>query len=177
MNDGRVRVWRLRGERYRDDLVQRTLQGGKDSVHVWGAIWHDGRSCLQILHQNVNGEIYCQVMRQFLDANQFPQGRWKLQQDNAPAHRSVVVQGFLHENNVDVMAWPSRSPDLNPIENVWDFIGRRCQARNPQNLRHLADLLVAEWNGMSQEFINNLISSIPRRIRDVIEVNGGSTRY
>ena len=80
------------GERYRQDLVQRTLQAGAGSVHVWGAIWHGGRSALQILLQSVNGESYCQILEEFLeDDERLPNEGWTLQDDNAPAHRSAIV--------------------------------------------------------------------------------------
>lgn len=177
INDGRVRVWRQRGERYRQDLQKRAMQGGGGSVHVWGAVWHDGRSVLQILHQTVNGELYCRVLREFLGGDRLPEAPWTLQQDNAPAHRSALVQAFLAERAIRHLDWPSRSPDLNPIEHVWDFLGKKVQAARPQSLRHLADSLVLEWNRMPQDFVNNLVASMPRRITAVLEANGGTTRY
>ena len=178
VNDGRVRVWRQRGERYRNDLVQPAIQGGGGSVHVWGAIWHGGRSALQILYQSVNGERYCQILERFLDDDErLPQVNWRFQQDNAPAHRSAVVVDFLQERHVPLLEWPARSPDLNPVEHVWDYLGRKVQSENPINLRHLAEIVEVEWDLIPQEFINNLIDSMPRRVRAVIEANGGTTRF
>ena len=92
VNDGRVRLWRHRGETL--DVTQARLQGGGGSVHVWASIWHDGRSCLQVLGSNVTGEYYCVVLTNFLHGNRLPTGAWKLQHDNAPAHRAHVVQDF-----------------------------------------------------------------------------------
>lgn len=178
VNDGRVRVWRQRGERYRQDLVQRTLQAGAGSVHVWGAIWHGGRSALQILLQSVNGESYCQILEEFLeDDERLPNEGWTLQHDNAPAHRSAIVQDFLAERQIVPIQWPSRSPDLNPIENVWDFLGKKAQEQNPQSLRDLAEIIEVEWDLIPQEFLNTLVDSMPRRIGAVIQVNGGTTKY
>ena len=68
-NDARVRVWRHRGERLRSDLIRPRIQGCGGSIHVWGAIWHGGRSNLQVPRQSISGQSYCGVIRTFLDSN------------------------------------------------------------------------------------------------------------
>lgn len=168
-NNGQIRVWRQRGESYRDDLIQRRTQGGGGSVHVWGGVWHGGRSELQILVRAVNGQQYCNILTTFLDGQQLPAGLWMLQQDNAPAHRCALVHGFLQDRHVRVMPWPSKSPDLNPIENVWDHIGRRVHAQHPQNLRQLADVIQQEWLLIPQEYLDTLVSSMHPRITAVLQ--------
>lgn len=90
-NDGRVRVWRQPGERYRDDLIQHSRQAGGGSIHVWGAIWFDGRSSLHVLRQNINVEMYCRVLNNFLGGGHFPDDQWILQQDNATPHQCQAV--------------------------------------------------------------------------------------
>ena len=52
--------------------------------------------------------------------------------DNATAHRARIVNAFLDEQGIQRMYWPAQSPDLNPLEHVWDMLQRRIQARNPQ---------------------------------------------
>lgn len=177
VNDGRIRVWRQRGERYRQDLIQHHTQAGGGSVHIWGAIWHGGRSRLQVLRQSVNAERYCDVLTNFLTGDQLPEIHWTFQHDNAPAHRANLVNQYLLDHNVPTMEWPSRSPDLNPIEHVWDTLGRRIQARNPQTLAKLEQMLLEEWVQIDQQYIDGLIGSMRRRITAVIEANGGNTRY
>ena len=55
-----------------------------------------------------------------------------LQDDNARPHRARIVQQFLQQNNVDHLDWPARSPDLSPIEHVWDILGQRVREFHDQ---------------------------------------------
>jgi len=68
-NDGRSRVTRERGERFRDDCIAKTVTAGGGSVHIWAGIWHDGRSEIQVLQGNVTGNSYIIVLQHFLNNN------------------------------------------------------------------------------------------------------------
>ncbi|KAL0172674.1 hypothetical protein M9458_032985, partial [Cirrhinus mrigala] len=95
-----------------------------------------------------------------------------LMQDNARPHVAGVCQQFLQDEGIDAMDWPARSPDLNPIEHIWDIMSRsihQCHVA-PQTVQELADALV-------QETIRHLIRSMPRRCREVIQARGGHTHY
>ena len=101
-----------------------------------------------------------------------------LMDDNARPHRAHLVDQYLDNESIERMEWPSRSPDLNPIEHVWDMIGRAVYARvNPR--RTLAELgqALQEYDRIPQQKIRNLICSMRRSCRVVIDARGCHTRY
>ena len=64
------------------------------------------------------------------------------QHDNAPAHTAPLTVNFLAANRVQVLDWPPLSPDMSPIEHLWDELGRRVRARH-QPLKTLMNLLIS----------------------------------
>ena len=67
--------------------------------------------------------------------------------DNARHHRALVVTDYLRDESITTLPWPARSPDLNPIEHIWDVIGRRVRERTPpiHTLNELEQTLHQEW--------------------------------
>ncbi|KAI3359453.1 hypothetical protein L3Q82_013757, partial [Scortum barcoo] len=96
-----------------------------------------------------------------------------LMQDNARPHVAGVCQQFLQDEGIDAMDWPARSPDLNPIEHIWDIMSRSIHQRNATLHHRLSRswrmLLVQVWEEIPQETICHLIRSMPRRCREVIQ--------
>ena len=99
--------------------------------------------------------------------------------DNARPHRSRVVTAYLQREAVTSIPWPAMSPNLNPIEHIWDMLGRRMQVREPpvQNIRQLEAALHQEWQQLSQQDIQRLTGGMRRRVEAVIQARGGYTRY
>ena len=84
---------------------------------------------------------------------------------------------FLATQNIVPIDWPPYSPDLSPIEHLWDELDRRIRnRRNPPNtIPQLANALVQEWNNIPIRTVNALMNATQRRIRDAIAVRGGHT--
>ena len=176
-NDKRVRVWRETGQRMVENNCKASVQAMGGSVHLWGAIWFGGRRKLTILRRFVNGKTYIDVLKRFFDDDETPINHL-FQDDNAPAHRSGQVQQYCSANNIRRIDWPSRSPDLNPIEHLWDLVKRRIGKRGHiDSLKSLEQAVVEEWNAIPQTLIDSLIESMERRVRAVIVAKGSHTKY
>ncbi|KFM73863.1 Transposable element Tc3 transposase, partial [Stegodyphus mimosarum] len=82
--------------------------------------------------------------------------------DNAPCHRAVLVDDFIETGNIQRMSWPANSPDLNPIEHVWDMLGRQIAAHShpPSSVTELKITLQEAWNRLSPQLIHHLIASM-----------------
>ena len=97
--------------------------------------------------------------------------------DNDPKHRSKLVKEFITAKNIVVLPWPSQSPDLNPIEHLWDELERRVRKRSFTNRDNFFEALNSEWNSIPLPVLQNLINSMPRRCAAVIASKGMATKY
>ncbi|GFW39531.1 transposable element Tc1 transposase [Trichonephila clavipes] len=82
--------------------------------------------------------------------------------DNATCHRTLVVQDCLDSEGIQRLVWPAHSPDLNPIENVWDALGRQVAGRNypPTNKNTLIRALTEEWDKLPQQLLDNVVQRL-----------------
>ncbi|CAB5292465.1 unnamed protein product [Rhizophagus irregularis] len=85
---------------------------------------------------------------------------WRLQQDNNLKHTSYLAKEFLKNNIPEVIDWPSNSPDLNPIENLWVIVKGNMERQMPKNLNELERFMEKKWSVIPEIMIKNLASSI-----------------
>ena len=110
---------------------------------------------------------------------QFGEGPFLFQHDNAPVHKVRSIQKWFAELGVEELDWPAHSPDLNSIEHLWDELERRLRARpnRPTSVPGLTNTLVAEWKPISAATFQHLVESLPRRVEAVIAAKRRPTLY
>ena len=101
------------------------------------------------------------------------------QQDNAKPHTAGATMQCLNQNGINVLSWQSFSPDLSPIEHLWDELGQAVPKGNPppRNVQELQQDLVQESGNLPQHQVLNLIQSMRERCQACINSNSGHTKY
>ncbi|GFV68971.1 transposable element Tcb2 transposase [Trichonephila clavipes] len=173
-DDNRVRVWRRSGERYNSPTHCSTSHCPHSSCNGLGAIAYDSRSTLIVMGGTLTGQRYVDdILRPHVGPflNGLPGAIF--QQDYARPHTSRVAQDFLR--HFQILPWPARSPDLSPVEHVWDQLKRQMPlCHSVHDLELAVQDLCAH---LPQDNIRCLINSIPDRVAACIAAGGGPTRY
>lgn len=163
------------------ELICNRRHSGGGGVMIWGAIgWH-GKSTIAFVDTTMNSEKYIEVLTNHL----LPHGariggdHWIFMQDNAPVHTSQATKAFLNQQNVRLLSWPPRSPDMNPIENLWSQLSRIVYADGKQfsTIPELREAILAGWAAISRENIHPLYVSMPSRLQEVVNKKGYIAHY
>ncbi|GFW89723.1 transposable element Tcb1 transposase [Trichonephila clavipes] len=170
----RTRVWRRTGQRSDPAFIVERHTAISQGVTVWGAISWDTRSSLVVLQGTLTARRYVDdiltpIVLPMLSSH--PGAIY--QQDNARPHTARLSQQCLQ--GYDVLPWPTRSPDLSPIEHVWDALGRQLQPS--RDTGELTAQMQRLWQDLPQGVISDLIESMPRRISACTAARGGFTTY
>ncbi|GFW99695.1 transposable element Tcb2 transposase [Trichonephila clavipes] len=175
-------IWRESGTAYRPENIQEKDLYPRCSIMVWAGIMINGRTCLHVVANGImTGQRYIEEVllphvRLFRGA---VGDKFVFMNDNATCHRTLAVQDCLDSECIQRLVWPARSPDLNPIENVWDALGRQVAGRNypPTNKITLIRPLTEEWDKLPQQLLDNVVQSMVRRVECCITLHGGHIPY
>ncbi|GFV63106.1 transposable element Tcb2 transposase [Trichonephila clavipes] len=175
-------IWRDSGTAYRPENIQEKDRYPTCSIMVWADIMINGRTRLHVVaNGNMTGQRYIdEVLLPHVRLFRVAVGdKFVFMDDNATCHRTLAVQDCLDREGIQRLVWPARSPDLNPIENVWDALGRQVAGRNypPTNKNTLIRALTEEWDKLPQQLLDNVVQSMVRRVECCITLHGGHIPY
>lgn len=173
------RVLRTKGEKYEPFAMTPTLKHDV-KINVWGCFSYYGVGDLVVIEGLMDSDQYTDILKNHLIPSArrlFGDRKWIFLSDNDPKHTSKKTQRFMRENKITELQWPSQSPDLNPIENLWAYLDKKAKERKCKNKQELFACLQEEWRKIPLEYLRQLIDSMPRRCQAIIDSKGYPTKY
>lgn len=176
----RKHVRRPPGKAFNPTYTRKTVKHGGGNIMVWGCFSYNGVGPIYWVKEIMNKEIYLDLLQNIMlpYAEEEMPLRWIYQQDNDPKHTSKIVRQWFESSNITVLKWAGQSPDLNPIEHMWvevkNKLARNSRAKNKQEVWTEVQ---RAWYSIPVEKCRNLIDSMPRRCRAVINNKGYTTKY
>ena len=133
---------------------------------------------LYFIEGNMNSNMYCEMLQQsMIPSLQKLGSRAVFQHVNDSKHISKTTTALLKRLRVKVMDWPSMSSNLNPIEHLWGILKRKVEVCKVSNICHLRDVIMEEWKSIPVATCEALVNSMPRRVKAVLDNDGGHTKY
>jgi len=182
-SDGKSYAWKVPGKPLKKHQVRETVKHGGGCIMVWSCISWYGPGYIVDVGKCMTKDVYLEVLQDdlmkslawYMEESRKATNQFIFMQDNDPKHTAKVVSKWLNEQEFHVMEWPPQSPDLNPIENMWQLLKRRL-FRNydcpPCGIHELWDRIGHTWYQITAEECQKFIKSMPERCRAVIEADG-----
>lgn len=173
-------LWRRRGETSPD--VQCSTSKFPKKIMIFGGISKQYCTPLIAIKGSINAESYvddCIDGSGLIPSMNEIYGpfNWTLMQDGASPHTAQSTMDYLTAYCNVLENWPSGSPDLNPIENLWSIMKNKVYELNPQTEEQLIEIIFDVWENLDISLIHKLIDSMPSRLQKVIDNNGFPTKY
>ena len=155
----------------------------KGKVTLWGCICAKGLGHAELYDESLTAHRYQSILALNLQSSAeafWPgrdRGQWWFQQDGASPHTAGTSQVWFHNHGIDVIDWPAWSPDLNPIEELWNDLKVRVYSRHAHSMEELERYVTEEWAATDLGFISHICRSMPHRLQLVIENHGHKIPY
>jgi len=182
-SDGKEYYWTNKPGILTPESVKPTLKYGGGSVMIWGCMTWEGLGFSCKIDGNMDGELYSEILNgelmQTYDYYNLDINTTIFQHDNDPKHKSKRATSTIQELGLKVLDWPSQSPDMNPIEHLWNHIDLELRKRSKQfsSKNELWEVLQDILKEKDASFCQKLISSMPKRVQDLKNARGGYTRW
>lgn len=174
----RVFVRRYDGERFHKKCIVPTVKHGGGSVMVWGCFGGDKVGDLIKIEGIMDQKAYHNIIQRHVlpSGKKIYRGGYTFMQDNDPKHTSKLNKNYLktleERKELKMMDWPPQSPDLNPIELLWEELDRRVRELQPTSAADLWKILQECWENITPETLMKLVKRMPRLCRAVIKNRG-----
>lgn len=183
--DGKNWVWGEKNKPRRPHEYYDHPKFGGGGVTFWGCITAKGVGYLSKIDGNMDTALFLDIMndeyKQTLDWYGMDIKKTRLLQDSDPKHMAVAARIWYEKNGVEVLDWPTNSPDLNPIENIWSFLKQELNRIYPEPAKSIEELwnrIEVTWDRpVMNEFAKKVIYSMPKRCALILKNKGGKIGY
>lgn len=180
--DGRKILWRRKGDRYNQSCILPCRSSGRISLGYWGWMSSMGPGELVPVGARFNSALYLEILREVMLPSvraHYPDEHIYFVQDNCAIHRAAIVREWLNaQNNLTVINWPAKSPDLNPIENLWGQMVLNWDPSEVRNTKNLEETVMSTWDNLrGGDMCWTMVTGMRSRLEQVIDKNGAPLHY
>ncbi len=150
-------------------------QHGGVNIMLWGCFSAKGTGQLHRIKGTMDGAMYCQG--QGIEASQgIENGSWMVFPAWQWPKTTKATKEWLKKKHIKVLKWPSQSPDLNPIENLWRELKIWVAKHQPWNLNNLERICKETWDKIPSEMCANLVANYKKHLTSVIANKSFATK-
>lgn len=179
-SDGRRRVYRRAMEALKSENCLPTVKHGGGSIMIWECMSSKGVGKIEIIKGIMDKLYYKSILTRNLKSSAALMSLgddFTFQQDNDPKHTSAIVKDYFTKKGIKVLDWPSQSPDLNPIEHLWDHLKRAVNKLKITSLKDLEQKVLEIWNNIPAKVCSDLVNTMNDRVNCVIRAKGKHIPY
>ena len=128
--------------------------------------------------ENITNSLYEEILEDYLpEFKRICKGDVKILMDNHPVYKSMNSLLFYKEHKIKVIDFPPYSPDLNPIENIWEKIKKEITKKEYQTLSVMTKDIWKEWDSITESQLRYYSASMNDRMKSWLQLKGSITKY
>lgn len=143
-------------------------------INIWGAISYNAVKKIHIFNENMDADIHIDILKKHFLC--IYRNDMFFQYDNDPKHTASKSLKFIQKNKINTIIFPSYSPDLNPIENIWSVLKTELHHHYQKN-DTFENIVTNAWNKIDHTIINNAIMTMENRLKKIIANKGDYIDY
>jgi transposase len=170
-----------------ENRIEEEITSYPEKLNVWGAIGKYMKTKLYYFNENLKTDLYTKILNHCLDEKRLTfsptcpkkvRENWYFLQDNARYHTSAKSMKKIEEMVGDhYIEHPAKSPDLNPMEDMWSYLDRKVKQARCKTMKSLKRTLTQAWSNLDWKYVAKSVNSMDRRLQQCIDVGGRRLKY